>query len=109
MKNRGSSSLCHILLFTYPCPFVPYALQWALAVFAEPPFAKFGLDGKCRESNQQAYGVSAILRKVQAYWEIYYCSNDGLRYVVGEAHLAVVSQYVHSLVKTIVLVQEYER
>ena len=63
---------------------MPERFQWALAVTREPPAAEGNLDGKYQQAYRQACGIAAVGRKVQSESKIYECSENRLRYVVGE-------------------------
>lgn len=61
------------------------------------------------EADEKTDGVAAIGRQIKKEGEIEYGSNDGLRHVVGEAHLAIVAQPVDAGAESLMLVEQHER
>lgn len=88
---------------------MPKAFQRALLVPLEPPFAEHHLSKEHHKTNQQAHEVSAIRSEVQGKREIDDGSDDGLRYIIGQAHATIETEVAHPLLETLVLIKQYER
>ena len=88
---------------------MPKAFQWALLVTIEPPLAEHHLSKEYHETYQQTDGITAIRSKIQSKREIDDGSDDGLRYIVGQAHAAIETEVGNSLLETLVLIEQHER
>ena len=71
----------------------------------KPPTAKEELDKEHPDTDKQTHGVATIGGEVEEEREIDEGTNDGLRYVVGETHLAIESKTVDTFAKSVRLVE----
>ena len=88
---------------------MPKTFQRTLLVAIEPPFAEHHLSEEHHEANQQAHEVTAIRSEVQGKWEIDDGADDGLRYIVSQAHATIETEVAHPLLEALVLIKQHER